>query len=260
MSLKNRTVLITRRREQSAALVSEIERRGGRALVLPAIRILDPESWDACDAALGRLASYDGAAFASTNAVEKFFSRAHHLGSDLSALRAMRLWAAGKRTAAAIAAEGFPAVSMPAESGAEALAGAMIAEGVRGKKYLLPRSAIGREELPGLLEKAGALIDSVVVYRTVPPEAEEMKTVVRQLLEGQVDVLAFASPSAVRNFFAVVPHGSHDALRGKTKLAVIGPATAQAVRDQHTEPDIVAQEATDGGLAEAIDHYYDAHP
>ena len=58
MSLRNKTILVTRQEEQSREFVTAIEQRGGSALLFPMIRIMDPDSWVACDAAIERLDSH----------------------------------------------------------------------------------------------------------------------------------------------------------------------------------------------------------
>jgi uroporphyrinogen-III synthase len=70
MSLQNKTILITRQREQSKEFIAEVEKRGGHAVVFPLIRITEPDSWESCDTALQRLGEYDGLILTSENGVE----------------------------------------------------------------------------------------------------------------------------------------------------------------------------------------------
>jgi uroporphyrinogen-III synthase len=51
-ALEGRTILITRPRSQTLDSIEAVKRQGARPLMFPVISILDPESWEACDAAL----------------------------------------------------------------------------------------------------------------------------------------------------------------------------------------------------------------
>ena len=256
MSLNNKTILVTRRPEQAGRFIAEVERRGGRAIVVPAIRVIDPDSWDPCDEAISRLVFYDAVLLTSVNAVQKFMGRCRQRGIGTAALRQVTFRALGAKTAAAIAGEGCDTGTLPPAYSGASFAETLIAEGVAGKRFLLPRSEIGGRELAEELERHGARVDSVVCYRTVPPEPRDARPLVRQLLDGGVDVLAFASPSAVQNFLAMLPESARDAVRARTAVAVIGPTTGRAASELGWPPAIVAESATDEGFVEAIDEYF----
>jgi uroporphyrinogen III methyltransferase/synthase len=122
-----------------------------------------------------------------------------------------------------------------------------------GRRFLLPRAAKTREVLPAGLREAGARVDTVAVYRTVPAEVD-WKELGEQLMQGKLDVLTFASPSAVRHFFGGLDAGAREAA-GRCIVATIGPVTAAAVRAAGIEPEVVPERAEAGALVEALaDH------
>jgi len=256
MSLNGRTIIVTRPRGQSEALAAEIEKTGGRALVFPLIVIEPPESWEECDRSLADLRSYDGLLLTSANAVEKFFERAQTLHIGLSSFSSCTIYAVGEKTRRAIELRGLRVAFTPQKFSAAALAESVDGKELRGKKFLFPRGNLGREELERHLEESEAKVDAVVVYRTVGPDPVASESLRREILKGGIDVVTFASPSAAEHFAAIMPAAEFDAVRGRTRIAVIGPTTAQAVRALSLPVDILADESTSGGIVRAIDQYY----
>jgi len=127
---------------------------------------------------------------------------------------------------------------------------AALAPRVRGKRVLLPRPAEGRPELLEGLATAGAEVAAVEAYRTVPAPVEAIRPLAAWIEAGEVDAVAFASPSAVK---AVVGGlGERAALLRRVPLAAIGPTTAQAVREAVITVGAQPARHTGADLAEAI--------
>jgi uroporphyrinogen III methyltransferase/synthase len=117
---------------------------------------------------------------------------------------------------------------------------------------LLPRSEISREELPAALRRLGALVDDTAFYLTAPdPKARAQL----QKALPALDVITFASGSAVAGFGGAIPAGWQRP--PGLLIAVIGPASASAARLAGLEPDIEAAEHTARGLADAIAAYFE---
>lgn len=256
MSLHNRTILVTRRREQSAELVAEVEKRGGRAIVVPVIRILDPSSWEKCDRAIARIGEYDGILFTSANAVDKFLDRSARIGTAPESLRHIALYAVGEKTASALARRGWEAKPVPEVFSAASLAGELSGPELREKKFLFPCSDLARGDLPQILERLGATVDPVTVYLTAPPEQAEVAALAGLIAEGSIDVITFASPSAARHFSRVVPPPALEGGPRHAKIAVIGPTTRDEAQYLGYHVDVIAKKATAEGLAQAIEEYY----
>src|SRR5260370_8427769 len=128
---------------------------------------------------------------------------------------------------------------------AEVRAGAVWAAMTPGACCLLPRAAGARDVLPEQLRKRGAQVDVLETYRAVPPAD------VRPRLAAclpDVDMVTFTSSSTVRHFVDALP----GALPDRVIVACIGPITAQTARELGLRVDIIAQESTTPGLANAI--------
>ena len=253
MTIRGLTILITRQREQSEELVWAIEQKGGRALVVPMIQIMPPESWDECDKALSQLATYDGIILTSTNAVDGFISRALTKGIGRSDVGRCVWYAVGKKTGERIEQSGGRVEFIPDDFSGAALAEELKRRSPVGKRFLLPRGDQGREEVKQNLEQAGAHVDAPIVYRNVAPSDVDRERLLDALTSGGIDVVTFASPSAARNFAAVVPTHMMPKTGGRPKVVALGSTTAEAIKDLGYQVDTVATEASVGGLLAAIE-------
>ena len=255
MTMRNRMILITRRQGQAGEMIREIELRGGTAVVVPMIGTGPPRSWTECDAAIGRLGTYDALIFTSVNAVESFVGRTRILGVPSASLAQVRAVAVGEATASALTGNGVPVILVPEKFAGTSLAAAL-GESLAGKHVLIPRGSIARETVPDALRDGGAIVETVTVYVTSLPEGIDRGSFVHRVVSGEFDVVTFASPSAAANFGTLFHAEELRAASGRTRIAVIGPSTADAVRALGLGVDIIARESTAGGLVRSIDEFY----
>jgi uroporphyrinogen-III synthase/uroporphyrinogen III methyltransferase/synthase len=247
--LDGRTVVVTRGKGDGDALGDRLRALGAAVRELPSIAIGPPESWESLDGALQALSGFDWVVFASGNGVERTLERMAALGIPRAALASRQLAAVGPATAERLSRELRPPDFVPGEAKGEALA-AEIAPRVSGRKVLLPRAADGRPELPAGLAAAGAILTAPDAYRTVPAAAEALRPLAGWIARGEVDAVAFASPSAVKAVTTALG-AEGEALR-RVVLAAIGPTTAAALRAAGFEPGALPAEYTARALAEAI--------
>jgi uroporphyrinogen III methyltransferase/synthase len=123
-------------------------------------------------------------------------------------------------------------------AGAEALL-ARLAPLVRGRRVLVPRAERGTPALVEGLERAGALVEALTLYRTVVPQSAD-PAVLRDLREGRIDAIAFTSGSGVRGFLALA--GADAAARCAVVCmggTAVGEAGAAGLRiDAASGPDL----------------------
>ena len=257
MGLKNKTILVTRQAEQSSEFIAEVERRGGRVVVFPTIMITDPDSWIDCDRALAAILTYDGLIFTSTNGVEKFFERSKARGVNTELFGRLAVYAVGEKTRKEIERRGLRVAFVPDHYSAAALAEYFATAGVREKKFLFPRGNLPGTNIVDQLSQLGASVNPVVVYKTTEADGSGSEEIMRQLTAGQIDVVTFASPSAAQNFVKMSSGEEVARIHEHTKIAVIGPSTAEAARSLGLPVDIVATTSTANGLVESIAEYFD---
>lgn len=253
MPLDGLRVVVTRPEGQADDLIERLRALGATVLHAPTIRIADPSSYSALDAALRHLPSYEWVVWTSANGVTRTLARLEALGLDRGVLRACRLAVIGGATARTLAATGFTADLVPPEAIAESLRDALIAAGVGiGTRVLLPQPVTSRDVLAGGLRAAGAAVDVAPAYQT-ELNTDAADHVRQWLAEGRIDCALVTSPSTVRGLLELLDHDL-EMLR-RIPLACIGPVTADAVRALGMAPALVAAEHTNDGLVAAlIDH------
>ncbi len=248
--LFGKTIVVTRAREQASSSAALFSRLGARVLQFPAIRIEPLPSYEELDRAIARLSSFRWIIFTSANGVRFFKDRMDALGLDARAFAGVSLAAIGPATARALAGMGLHADFVPDSYVAESVAQGLLAGDMTGVRVLIPRAMEARDVLPKALREAGASVDVVPSYRTVP-SSEGKEEVLEALESGGIDCVTFGSSSTVRNFLAAV--GAETMKRHpEVRLAAIGPVTAQALRDAGFEADIQPEEFTIPALVDAV--------
>ena len=272
--LLGKGILVMRTREQASSFSERLRKLGARPVEFPVICIAPPLDWQPLDDALRHLCAttftyYDWLIFTSVNGVESVFERLNELGLALPVAGRMRIAAIGPATAAVLTRYGLQIDLMPEAYIAEGIAAALIDDAQRlgtalvGKRILLPRASVARDVLVTELTAAGAIVQEVAAYRTLPVASDDTKglEVLRMLEAGELHILTFTSSSTVRNFLHwLVSSAPH--IAGKLKnapksdtlpvIACIGPITAQTARELGLHPQIEATTYTIDGLIDAL--------
>jgi uroporphyrinogen-III synthase len=239
--LAGKVILVTRPRDQSRELVSEIERRGATSIVAPTIELVPVRSAELAQA-MQELASgaFAWITLTSRAAVEVLASRLDP--KDVQA----RVAAVGEGTAGAFRRwAGREPDLVPRTFTTGALAHAF----PRGRgRVLCARADVAPPGLESALAAKGWTPLRVDAYRTKMPEwlpigAREA------LARGTVDAITFTSASSVRGFANAVSD-----VQGDPKIVCIGPVTAREARALGLEVAAVAQPHTIDGLVAALEH------
>lgn len=261
-ALAGKTVLVLRATGQEASLLEALSAQGAEVLHVPMIEILPPASFDALDAALRRLNSYQWIVFTSANGVSNFCRRAAELGIPLDALHgegmsggtvakrgdAVQVCAIGPATAAELKAHGLAVHRIPDAHIAEGIVEAFAGEDLRNQRVLLPRAAAGRDLAPDALRAQGATVDVVETYRSALPAAS-VAAVEALAAEGRrVDWVVFSSGSTVKNFLSA---GGRPLL-ASARTVSIGPATSAVMRKHALEPTAECAHPGTDALVQAI--------
>jgi uroporphyrinogen III methyltransferase/synthase len=240
--LFGRRVLVTRAREQAQELCRLLRSLGAEPVELPLIRMeaVDPEAgWPYPH-------GFDWVIFASTNSVTFLWQRLASAGQDWRSLGGARVAAVGPATAQELMDHHLRADFIPDEYEAAAII-SQFPEELTGRRVLLPRAADAPNALLEGLVAAGANVEVLPVYRNVPDGAEANE-IRRQLENGELDAITFASSSAVRNFQSRLP----DAKIESCLVACIGPSTAATAGELGIPVSVTAREHTVRGLVEAL--------
>lgn len=250
--LAGKIVLVTRAAAQSNQLCEELTARGAIVKLLPLISIAPPEDYDALDAALASIESFDWILFTSVNAVQAAEKRREQIVQGTkTAMKLPRAAAVGPVTADAAEAAGFSVEYVAADHSGVGLA-RELGDELRGRKVFLPRSDSANPDLPAALLRCGALVTEVVAYRNLPPSNADREKLLESLKDG-VDGVLFYSPSAVQNFLELIGRERLGSLQGRVLMVAIGPTTANALIAAGIQRIARAADTTTKAVVEALE-------
>jgi uroporphyrinogen III methyltransferase/synthase len=256
-ALKGKRVILTRAVEQSEEWIRALESHGAEVLMLPAIRIVQPETWSLLDRELLRLHEFDWVLFTSRNAVRFVAERLGELDCALccGGTSSPRVAAVGEATAEAVRQRGWQVDCVPQKQDGESLA-RELHDSLAGRRVLLPRSDRADDRLAIALEKSGAKVREVVAYLTLAPQSFD-GPVADRLRRGDVDWAVFASPSAFHNLSHGLGEKEIVALSSRVHFLAIGPTTAKAMRAAGARIELEASAPDAEGVSRALCEYYE---
>lgn len=255
LPLKNKTIVITRAVETSKESAEIFIQLGGNVITFPTLDIAAPESWDQFDSFILSKTRIDFIIFTSAHAVAMFKKRLEELNFPFSYSRT-RVVAVGNKTAALCEKFNIPVNIVPREFSSEGVIYELLKYRLSNKVIFIPRSAIGREELPKSLEELGAVIKAVPVYNVTVPSDEVINYYKGLLDKSKPDVFIFTSPSTFENYLQINKITDPEKYFNGADVAAIGPTTRTAIELKNVRVQIMPDEYTIEGLAKAILKFY----
>ncbi len=253
--LFGKRILVTRAREQASELSVRLRLLGAEPIEYPMIKIQPLQSDGLLDSALKRLKDTDWVIFTSANGVRAVANRMMELKLDARIFGSCKIAAIGPATDEALHTVGLWADFVPSRFVAESLLEELPEHCLTNRRILIVRAKEARDVLPDGLAAKGAQVEVIPAYETVP-DAEGASELINEILNGQMDVITFASSSTVRNLAAALAPKPMSDLAGKVVVASIGPVTSKTATELGLPPDIEAPVHTIPGLVEAILSFY----
>ena len=249
--LFGKRIVVTRTRKQAGTLSRKLDERGALCREIPTIFIAAPsDRYESMDRAISVLTAYDWVLFTSSNGVDAFFERLYRLGYDTRALGRAKIGTIGSATAKALLKYGIKADLVPAQYKAEDLVDSLQPLVKPGDRILIPRAKVARSVLPERLRELGCLVDVAEAYET-KADVSHREELLRLLEEKEIDMITFTSSSTVYHLMEQI-EGKTELLDG-VSLACIGPITAEACKEYHLTPSVVADVYTIDGLIDAME-------
>jgi uroporphyrinogen III methyltransferase/synthase len=245
LPLFGQTVVVTRARDQAAALAAPLRQLGAEVVELPTIGTEPASDYGALDRAIAHLGSYDWLIFTSANGVRYFLERLDTSPFDARALRG-KICAIGPATRDALRQVQLKVDVMAEQYVAEGLLAALADYPMPGARILIARAAVARDILPKELAARGARVDVVEAYRTVAPADLAFRAA--EVLAQRPDWITFTSSSTAENLIDAV---GPEAL-AYTKAASIGPVTSATLRRHNIDVGVEASPYTVAGVVDAI--------
>ena len=246
LPLFGKKIVVTRTRKQASKLSEKLAALGAKVIEFPTIDIVTESDLSPLRISFEKLASFRWIIFTSQNAVEIFFSELFASGRDARSLGQCSIAAIGPATADELKKYGLAADLVPEKFIAESLLDSMKDKDCSGANILIPCSSQARPALKEGLEKMGAHVERVHLYRADVPKdipVERMDEI------RKADMVTFTSSSTAENFFAMFPDLD-------IPFASIGPVTTGAVRKAGRDVVTEAAEYTIDGLVSVIEKYF----
>lgn len=257
--LFGKRVLVTRPAEQATSMAQALRDAGAEPVLAAAIRIVPPEDPAPLQRAVGELGQYDWVVWTSQNGVDAVFAELKRQAGDARKLQRARVATIGPATASRLREHGIEPDLMPKPHRGEALAEAILAlhaGDMRGQSVLLPRAAVARDALPELLRHAGARVEIVPAYRTLPPSEAEHARLRIAIEKREIDIVTFTSTSTVDNTVEALGTNAARMLEPLT-LASIGPITTEAAERHGLRIAVTATDYTTEGLIAALVRHFE---
>lgn len=249
--LWGKKIVVTRARSQASTLVDRITDLGGEAIEFPAIAIRPVENLNPLNKALKDIRHYNWLIFTSVNAVDIFFTALKTVDMDIRDLYGVKIAAIGTVTRDKITEKGLKVEVVPEEFVAEGMIKALAGKVKAGEWVLLPRARGARDILPRAIKNWGAHVNEIIIYEAAPASDLRGKTI-EKIKSGQVDFITFTSSSTVSNFVNTIGWQNVGKISQQTKIACIGPVTADTAAQHGFKVDIIAKCYTIDGLVEAL--------
>jgi len=250
-TLGGRRIVVTRSSDQASELVKLLADRGAEPIEMPVTRI-EPLDFAPLRDIIARLGDYRWVVFTSQNGVRIFWDAMTTYGAGSRALHDVSIVGVGPATASALEERGVTLSVRPSRFVAEGVLDAMVSSGkVKGVRVLYAAAEGARDVIPKGLEAAGAMVDRVDIYRSVPDTtgAAAMRARIEQ---EEIDLVTYTAGSAVRAFVSAV--GASAARH--VGAASIGPVTSDVARGLGLDVVVEAKQPTMSALVDGIMDYY----
>jgi uroporphyrinogen-III synthase len=224
LPLKGVSIVLTRTEEQNEESASIFRNEGAEVISFPVLKVIELET--------NNFRKYftsapDYIVLTSANAVKVFSGKLNAEGITIDS-NVTRIAAVGNKTAEVCREFNLNPDIIPEVQSAEGLISFFEGIEVGGKRFLIPRSAIGREELVEYLRDNNAIVNAVDIYDIAKPDASESEERLKLLFNTPLDVITFASPSAFRNFLELTGSRGEELLK-KVNIASIGNTTSAGI-------------------------------
>lgn len=264
--LRGKTIAITEAR-RATELASLITKLGGTPYSAPAVREVPVRDRGLALAALDRVCRGEVAMiiFLTGVGTRAFLDLGAGAGKRDALLRAfatMTVVARGPKPVAALREAGVRIDLIPGEPTSEGLLDALADRDLGDRVVAVQRYGEENPFLVDGLRARGASVLEIPLYEWALPEDEApLVRLIRDLVAGRVDVVAFTSSPQVKHLFAVAERqGLGDRLAGALRegvtVAVVGPVCDAALRERGITARIRPDKGTMGALVHAIGDYF----
>lgn len=252
-NIKGKSILVTKSAEDCGLIFHNLISSGAEIVYFPTIKIVPTyNSLDLSDL-ISNSVQYDYIVFTSPNAVNVFSNLVVDYKPDLSRTKVAVV---GDSTAETCRLHGIVVHIIPAEFSAKGLLKRFSEMNIKEKKILIPGSSISNDELKDGLSSMGADVVKLPIYDTIPNDTAELESDIKIIYERKPDWFVFTSPSSFKGFLNILKLEDCQNYFQNKIICAIGTTTEEAIRTLGITVNIIPNNFSLRGIAEAIINYY----
>ncbi|MEM2099515.1 MAG: uroporphyrinogen-III synthase [Candidatus Bathyarchaeia archaeon] len=267
VSLKGKTIVVTRPRNQAAKVGKLIEKLGGIPYYFPTIEVKASRDLASIQSFICELVegTVDYVVFMSVNGVKFLFDAAKQLGqlSDLiDGLANTSVVAVGSETEQALKNSSIKVDIVPELFTSEGVVQSLLRCGVAGKVIRIPRTTAASNIIVKRLQDAGADVKDVYVYTsTLPADTAVVAKFIDDLITKRVSAVVFGSSLCVRNLFQMLSAQISEShlqrlLNNNVTIVAIGPVTARTLAEMGVKVDVMPDKPLFDDAIKALARYW----
>ncbi len=227
LPLGGRKILVTRPKELISSMSEKLRKAGADVLELPAIRTVPCQDQTRLSEAIQNIRDYQWLVFTSPTGVRIFFEQMDKERKDVRSLFGCQIAVIGSGTAKELKKYGLYPDLMPEEFYGEALGESLAQQVNDGDRILIPRAAIGNQELVRIIKEAkNVTIDDIATYDTLY-SGSALIDEKQEFEQGNIDYAVFTSASTVKGFVQATEGLDYT----KVKAVCIGRQTRKAAQE-----------------------------
>lgn len=253
--LNNKNIVLTRPKDQSVQSVIHLERLGANVICFPTIKISPIIDNSVLDETLTNIRNFNSIIFTSVNAVKYFVLRIEKLEVEFNQTN-FYVISIGKKTSDYCKQVGinvnFESSLFTSDSLIKELSNLDLVD----KKIIVPSSNLSKPEQYKTLEKLGAEVTAIPIYRNETNEIDNLTEEIDILKNSEIELFIFTSPSTFYSFSEIMKIDNYVKYFENKIIAVIGPVTKEALNKVGIEPNIIPQNFSMNYLIEAITKFY----
>ncbi|MCX8152950.1 MAG: uroporphyrinogen-III synthase [Candidatus Bathyarchaeota archaeon] len=248
-TLKGRTIVITRPREQAEETAKLIKERGGEPYFFSTIEIKNSNSNLGVKKFVEALekGEVDYVIFMSVNGVKYLLHAVEKLGC-LNQLKCLlektEIVAVGPKTAQELSMHQIHVDMIPPVYTSDCIIASLQQRGISGKKIWIPRTKQASPTMAEKLAVLGGSVSEIHVYESRYPR-DKVATIrfLKDLAAGRIHAIIFSSSLSAKNLFKMVtPFISEEelhALLSRLTIVAIGPKTAETLVELGLKVDVM---------------------
>ncbi|WP_433748156.1 uroporphyrinogen-III synthase [Paenibacillus amylolyticus] len=244
-----------------------VEKMGGVPLVRPAQGTVFLDDRNIRDGLVSWISDPpDWAVLTTGMGLDALFEMAEDMevaGQLLDALSESSIAARGYKTVNALKKRKLTPLVRDDDGSTDGLIREFAPHDLTGKKVMLQLHGETAPKLVAWLEEQGAIVRQVLPYRHVPPEETELEQLLTEIVQHEVDAVAFTSGPQVR-FLAQYAASQNklepmlEAFRQGVIPASVGKVTANSMREEGIEALVIPEEEKMGALIVELGRYFAA--